>query len=232
MIVFIHNERTAGASVNRSFRDRLPHYVMTDDHSDLAGQLAPLVALHGRRLYVGGHFGFMDFKRSGFHAPDDIVISAVRDPVLRLHSLYKLAHRSPEWLPHITGALEDYHRFSVFADFCLERRYYTGNLQCARIGGAPTFRAAVDAIEAEYALVGSADHTEAFIAAIAAVVEPVLPDWRYNGAHNEASGAGLDPIDRETAARIRADNLEDSALAAWVARDCGGLFRRASFPAR
>jgi hypothetical protein len=227
MIICVHVERTAGSSIHASFYQHFKNRWFIPSHPAELDNITECVSKPRRKnVYLGGHFGFKDLEERGLTPRAKILFAVVRDPVARLASLYNLMRRNPDWLPSLHEVVQD-GTFELFFDACLQLDAHVGNIQCARIGGEPTFEAARATIIEHYSLLGCTERMDRFVPALENEVRKLAPAFSYiRGVASNSANKMHGEISQELADRIRADSSEDVKLVNWIHNDLGGLWAR------
>jgi hypothetical protein len=248
MIFFAHVQRTAGTSIHKYFRTAFKrparlgpgsrHLVVSGPH-ELPAAAEVIRHLPDRRFYLGGHIGLHHLQEAGLPVMSgDIVFATVRNPLERAISMYYLALRSPEWMPHLAAVT---HRgFEYFYDFCRGIGEYFLNDHCRMLSGSDSLEMTMACLQTRFDLVGSVAHMDELERALLEVCARKAPrlsieSSRENAAYHRQAPLGTwerkaevaDHVSPGLAARIRRENESDFEFVDWIETSNGGVFRNA-----
>jgi hypothetical protein len=246
MIFFAHVQRTAGTSIHKYFRTAFKrptrlgrgarHLVVSGPHElPVAHQVVR--NLPDRRFYLGGHVGLHHLAEAGIpFMAGDIAFATVRNPLERAISMYYLALRSPDWMPHLAAATV--RGFECFYDFCRGLGEYFLNDHCRMLSGSHSFELTKERLQQTFDLVDSVSHMEEFERALLEVSAHEAPrldihSSRENAAYHRPVQRGTwgrkaeidDHVPTGLAARIARENESDFQLVEWIETANNGVFR-------
>jgi hypothetical protein len=246
MIFFAHVQRTAGTSIHKYFRTAFKrptrlapgarHLVLSGPH-ELPAAAEVIRNLPDSRLYLGGHIGLHQVTEAGIpFLASDVAFATVRNPLERAVSMYYLALRSPEWMPHLAAIT--YRGFEYFYDFCRDLGEYFLNDHCRMLAGSDSFGSTMACVQEKFDIVGSVAHMEEFERALLEVCAREAPrleihSSRENAAYHRRAEPGTwqrkaevsEHVSPGLATRIARENEADFALVEWVETAHGGVFR-------